>query len=39
MSNQPQPRNADNYVNLITTPVQALVKRSPVALSPDTPIA
>jgi CBS domain-containing protein len=39
MSNQPQPRSADNYVNLITTPVQALVKRSPVTLSPDTPIA
>ncbi len=34
----PTPRSADNYVNLITTPVQALVRRPPVLLPPDTPI-
>ncbi len=34
----PTPRSADNYVNLITTPVQALVRRPPVLLPPETPI-
>lgn len=38
MSDQPQPRNTDNYVNLITTPVHALVKRAPITLSPETTI-
>ncbi|WP_243855580.1 putative nucleotidyltransferase substrate binding domain-containing protein [Aquabacterium sp. A08] len=38
MPEQPQPRSADNYVNLITTPVNTLVKRAPVVLPPQTPI-
>lgn len=38
MPEQPQPRSADNYVNLITTPVKALIKRPAVTLPPHTPI-
>jgi CBS domain-containing protein len=38
MPQQPQPRSADNYVNLITTPVSSLVKRTPITLPPHTSI-
>jgi len=38
MADQPQPRSADNYVNLITTPVRTLIKRTAISLPPQTPI-
>ena len=38
MHDQPPTRSADNYVNLITTPVRTLVKRAPITLPPHTPI-
>lgn len=38
MTSQPLPRSADNHVNLITTPVSALVKRTAVSLPPHTTI-
>ena len=38
MQEQPQARHADNYVNLITTPVKALLKREAIALPPHTSI-
>ncbi|GAB3188161.1 putative nucleotidyltransferase substrate binding domain-containing protein [Hydrogenophaga aquatica] len=38
MPSQPLPRSADNHVNLITTPVSALVKRQAVSLPPNTTI-
>ena len=38
MPAQPLPRDADNHVTLITTPVQALIRRPPVTLPPHTTI-
>ncbi len=38
MQQAPLPRNTDNHVNLITTPIEALIKRPPVTLSPGTSI-
>ncbi len=38
MAEQPQPRSADNYINLITTPVRTLIKRTAISLPPQTPI-
>ena len=38
MTSTPMHRSADNYVNLITTPIEALVRRPPVLLPPETSI-
>jgi CBS domain-containing protein len=38
MADHAQARSADNYVNLITTPVRTLIKRPPIVLPPHTTI-